>query len=81
MKMCDPILLSTQSSYSGKTSGKCLTTCFAVWTWPLKTLFPLFLHLKTFLASQNFTNCEELKSMVENWLNTQAADTTVGALL
>jgi hypothetical protein len=33
----------------------------------------LFLHLKTFLASQNFTDSEELKSMVESWLNTQAA--------
>jgi hypothetical protein len=81
MKMCDPTLLCKQSSYSGKTSGNCLTTHCAVWTWPLKTLFSLFLHLKTFLASENFKNCEELKSMVENWLNTQAADTKVGAPL
>jgi hypothetical protein len=33
----------------------------------------LFLYLKTFLSSQNFTDCEELKLMVENRLNTQAA--------
>jgi hypothetical protein len=35
--------------------------------------FHLFLHLITFLASQNFTDSEELKSMVETWLNTQVA--------
>jgi hypothetical protein len=33
----------------------------------------LFLHLKTFQALHNFTDGEEQKSMLENWLNTQAA--------
>jgi hypothetical protein len=31
----------------------------------------LFLHLRTFLAWQNFTDRQEPKSTVENWLNTQ----------
>ena len=35
--------------------------------------FHLFLHLATFLALQNFMDGKELKSMVENWLNTQVA--------
>ena len=37
------------------------------------TDFQLFLHLKTFLALHNFTDSEELKSVVEHWLNTQMA--------
>ncbi|GFY23521.1 retrovirus-related Pol polyprotein from transposon 297 [Trichonephila clavipes] len=35
--------------------------------------FPLFLHLKSFLAGKHFNNDKELKENVSNWLKTQAA--------
>lgn len=35
--------------------------------------FHLFMHLKNFLASQKFTNDDDLKTAVEGWLNKQAA--------
>jgi hypothetical protein len=52
--------------------GTVQAICRTVWTWPLID-FHLFLHLRTFLSLPNFIGSEELKSVVEGWVNMQAA--------
>jgi hypothetical protein len=65
MITCNNTLLCTHSSCSGNSSGNFSRHPPYILHLALSD-FHLFLHLKTFLASQNFTDSEQLKSMVEN---------------